>query len=122
MTGSGDPQITARFLPVWRVSVPDAATKRVVTAYLEDRPIQEIVTRFEISRATLYRLLDAEGIPLRCEGRGRKPNIDPEKERAIIEAWRARSSMSEIRRRFRIGWNTYVAVLAKNGLASPPDR
>jgi hypothetical protein len=111
---------TARLMPVWRVSVDDAAARRVVVAYKDDRPIEEIVSRFGISRATLYQLLDVEGIPLRCEGRGRKPNTDPEKERAIIEAHRAKVSMSEIRRRFGIGWNTYRAVLAKNGIALLP--
>lgn len=114
MTGSGDPQITARFLPVWRVSVPDGAAGRIVTAYLEDRPIEEITTRFEISKRTLYRLLDEKGIPLRCSGRGRKPSDVPDAQ--IVAAYVDGEPCSEIVARYGIGLDRLYRLLRLEGV------
>lgn len=52
-----------------------AEADRLIQAYREDRPIDEICRRFGINKATLYKELEDAGVPLRAAGRGRKPLI-----------------------------------------------
>lgn len=56
-------------------SLTDEQETRLIKAYREDRPIDEICRRFSINKATLYSVLGERGEPMRAAGRGRKPVI-----------------------------------------------
>ena len=108
---------TASFGGYWRAEITDAQAGRIVQAYKDDRPIDEIRSRFQISKHVLYKLLDARGVPLRYHGRGPKPSDTTERDRNIVSAYMSEEfRVEEIAAMVGASLETIYGVLRENGV------